>query len=81
MKTVSLQEARSQLSSLVDEAANGHAFIIEKDGKAVVQVVPVNEAPKKLRRVGFLDGKFQVPDDFDTMNAKEIEAMFHGIDE
>lgn len=81
MKTVSLQEAHSHLSRLVDEAANGDAFVIEKDGKPVVKVVPVEDAPKKKRRVGFLDGKFPLPHDFDTMNAKEIEAMFYGTSE
>ncbi|MBP2548245.1 prevent-host-death family protein [Neorhizobium galegae] len=78
MKTVSLQEARSQLSSLVDEAANGEAFIIEKDGKPVVKVVPVEDAPKKKRRAGFLKGQASLPDDFDSIYAKEIEDMFYG---
>ncbi|WP_377297572.1 type II toxin-antitoxin system Phd/YefM family antitoxin [Rhizobium sp. SGZ-381] len=78
MKTVSLQEARSQLSSLVDKAANGEAFIIEKDGKPVVKVVPVEDAPKKKRRAGFLKGQASLPDDFDSIYAKEIEDMFYG---
>lgn len=78
MKTVSLQEAHSHLSRLVDEAANGDAFVIEKDGKPVVKVVPVEDAPKKKRRAGFLKGQASLPDDFDSMYAKEIEDMFYG---
>ncbi|MCY1664912.1 type II toxin-antitoxin system Phd/YefM family antitoxin [Rhizobium sp. SL86] len=80
MKTVSLQEARSDLPRLVDEAANGKAFVIEKDGKPVVKVVPVEEKPvsKSKRRLGFLEGRFPVPDDFDRMFAREIEEMFYG---
>jgi prevent-host-death family protein len=78
MKTVSLQEARSHLSRLVDEAANGDAFVIEKDGKPVVKVVPVEDAPKKKHRAGFLKGQASLPDDFDSMYAKEIEDMFYG---
>jgi len=35
------------------------------------------EEPGK-RRIGFLDGQFKVPDDFDTMFAEEIEEMFSG---
>ncbi|MNL87334.1 hypothetical protein D3C87_2164400 [compost metagenome] len=50
----------------------------------MVKVVPLEEAPadapKKKRRIGFLDGQFSVPDDFDTMFAKEIEDMFYGED-
>ncbi len=36
-------------------------------------------APKK-RRIGFMEGMFTTPDDFDTMMAKEIEEMFYGGD-
>jgi hypothetical protein len=32
----------------------------------------------KSRRIGFMKGQFSVPDDFDTMFAKEIEEMFYG---
>lgn len=82
MKTVNLKDAQTHLSRLVDEAANGEAFVIAKDGKAMVQVMPlpVDEKPvsKTKRRLGFLEGQFSVPDDFDTMFAKEIEEMFYG---
>ncbi|WP_430250574.1 type II toxin-antitoxin system Phd/YefM family antitoxin [Neorhizobium sp. DAR64860/K0K1] len=84
MKTVSIQEAEENLSQLVDEAANGEPFVIAKAGKPLVTVVAVDEAatpevtePKK-RRIGFLKGQISVPDDFDTVFAKEIEDMFHG---
>ena len=36
------------------------------------------ETPKVFRRLGMLDGQFNVPDDFDTMFADEIEEMFYG---
>jgi hypothetical protein len=32
----------------------------------------------KIGRIGFLDGQIEVPDDFDTMGAEEIEEMFYG---
>ncbi|MDR7117706.1 hypothetical protein [Caulobacter sp. BE254] len=32
--------------------------------------------PGQIRRLGFLDGEFAIPDDFDTMDAEEIRAMF-----
>ena len=84
MKTVSIQEAEENLSQLVDEAANGEPFVIARAGKPLVTVVAVDEAaapevtgPRK-RRIGFLKGQISVPDDFDTVFAKEIEDMFHG---
>ena len=78
MKTVNIHEAKTHLSRLVEEAANGEAFVIAKAGKPLVKVVPLEEEPKKKRRVGFLKGQISVPDDFDTMFAKEIEEMFYG---
>ena len=45
----------------------------------MVKVVAIDAPePKKMRRIGFGDGKSKVPDDFDTMCAKEIEEMFYG---
>ena len=83
MKTVNIHEAKTHLSRLVEEAAKGEGFVIAKAGKPMVRVVPLEEAPaeepkKKKRRIGFLEGQFSVPDDFDTMFAKEIEEMFYG---
>lgn len=82
MKTVNIHEAKTHLSRLVEEAASGEGFVIAKAGKPMVKVVPLEEAPldtpKKKRRIGFLEGQFSVPDDFDTMFAKEIEEMFYG---
>jgi prevent-host-death family protein len=78
MKTVNIHEAKTHLSRLVEEAANGEEFVIAKAGKPMVRVVPIEEAPKKKRRAGFLKGYATIPDDFNTMLAKEIEEMFYG---
>ena len=75
MKTVSIEEAKTQLSELVDEATHGEAFIIAKDGKPLVKVSPV-ETPRKPVRLGSLAGQLQVPDDFDRMCEDEIAALF-----
>lgn len=77
-ETVNIHEAKTHLSRLVEDAAKGEAFVIAKAGKPLVKVVPLEETPKKKRRIGFLDGQFSVPEDFDTMFAKEIEEMFYG---
>ncbi|MGK6316120.1 type II toxin-antitoxin system Phd/YefM family antitoxin [Neorhizobium sp. DT-125] len=78
MKTVNIHEAKTHLSRLVEEAANGEGFVIAKAGKPMVKVVPLGEAPKKKRRAGFLKGYAQIPENFNTMFAKEIEEMFYG---
>jgi prevent-host-death family protein len=75
MRTVNIHEAKTNLSRLVDAAAKGESFIIAKAGKPLVKVVPV-DAPAVKKRLGFLEGQFTVPDDFDTMFQDEIEEMF-----
>lgn len=78
METVNIHEAKTHLSRLVDQAANGEAFVIAKAGKPMVKVVPL-DAPTggDIKRTGFLSGQIKVPNDFDTMGAKVIEALFH----
>ncbi len=79
MVTVNIHEAKTQLSKLVDRAAKGEPFIIAKAGKPLVKVVAL-DAPAAPRRLGFMEGQFNVPDDFDRMGQEEIEKLF-GIDE
>lgn len=79
LKVVNIHQAKTQLSRLVEEAASGHSFVIAKAGKPMVKVTRLDEAePKPKRKLGFAEGKWEVPDDFDTMFEKEIEEMFYG---
>lgn len=75
MTTVNIHEAKTHLSKLVDRAARGEPFVIAKAGRPLVRVTAL-EAPKAKRRLGFLAGEISVPEDFDTMGAAEIAALF-----
>jgi prevent-host-death family protein len=75
MNTVNIDEAKSQLSRLVDRAARGEAFVIAKAGKPLVKVSAL-DAPAEPTRLGFLEGEIEVPDDFDRMGEREIAALF-----
>jgi prevent-host-death family protein len=77
MQTVNIHEAKTHLSRLVDQAANGEPFVIAKAGKPLVKVMALN-APDagQTKRLGFLKGQIQVPDDFDLMGSHEIEQLF-----
>jgi len=79
MNVVNIHEAKTHLSKLVEQAAQGESFIIAKAGKPMVKVVAL-DAPvgKKIQRLDFMKGQFSVPDDFDTMMSTEIEQMFYG---
>ena len=49
VQIVDLQEAETQLSSLVDRAASGEEIVISKNGQPVAKLVAVPQ-PKKRRR-------------------------------
>lgn len=79
MQTVNIHEAKTHLSRLVEEAAKGEAFIIAKAGKPMVKVVSLGgDETGTQRRLGFMLGEIQVPEDFDRMGADEIEALYQG---
>lgn len=75
METINIHEAKTQLSKLVDEAVKGKPFVIAKAGKPLVKVMAL-DAPAAPKRIGFLEGEISVPDDFDSMGAAEIAALF-----
>jgi len=79
MQTVNIHEAKTQLSRLVEQAAQGEPFVIAKAGKPLVKVMALN-APEagQRRRLGFMAGQIAVPDDFDRMGSAEIERLFGG---
>ncbi len=79
MRTVNIHEAKTHLSRLIERAASGEPFIIAKAGRPLVKVMPI-DAPERgaERRLGFLAGQADVPDDFDGMGAVEIGRMFAG---
>ena len=77
MRTVNIHQAKTHLSRLVDEAAKGEPFVIAKAGKPLVKVVPIDApAAKQMKRLGFLRGRFKVPEDFDRMGEEEISRLF-----
>ena len=79
MRTYNIHEAKTQLSRLVEKAAEGDSFVIAKAGKPMVKVIALETPDASQRmRFGFLSGQIKVPDDFDTMGADEIEPLFAG---
>jgi prevent-host-death family protein len=75
--TVNIHEAKTHLSRLIEKAVKGETIIIAKAGKPLVKLTAIEPVDGK-RRLGGLEGKISVPNDFDTMMAKEIEEMFYG---
>ncbi len=79
MQTVNIHEAKTHLSRLIERAANGEPFIIAKAGRPMVKVTPIGAATgDAVRRLGFMSGQIETPDDFDTMGDEAIATLFDG---
>ncbi len=63
MSTVSVHEAKTHLSRLLQLVEAGEEVVIARAGKPVARLVPVVEMLAKVP--GHLKGKIVVPDDFD----------------
>jgi prevent-host-death family protein len=79
MRTYNIHEAKTQLSRLVEKAAEGESFVIAKAGKPMVKVIAIDAPERSQRkRFGFMAGQIEVPKDFNTMGADEIQESFVG---
>ncbi len=79
MKIVEIAKAKAHLDRLVEEAASGKPFVIAVAGTPMVKVSAIDSPCRpSRRRLGFLDGKVRVPDDFDQMGREEIDRRFAG---
>ena len=76
--TVELQEAETKLAELAESAANGEEVILVREGKPIARLTTLAvEKPK--RKLGGLEGMYDIPDDSNTMFDKEIDQMFYGL--
>jgi len=74
-KTLNLYEAKSQLSSLVEEAAAGAEIVIAKAGVPRARLVPLKA---RVRRPGGSKGRIRMARDFDSPLPADILAGFSG---
>ena len=75
-KVINLYEAKSQLSTLVEEAAAGEEIVIAKAGVPRARLVPVRTVTK--RRPGKWKGKIYIADDFDAPLPPDVLRAFEG---
>jgi len=77
MEMVSVYEAKTHLSRLLERVANGERIIISKSGKPVADLV-IHQATQV--RIGGLRGKLRYDDDDLEQPDPEIIEMFYGSD-
>ena len=80
MQQVNIHEAKTNLSKLIEKAVQGESFVIAKSGKPMVTVSAYAPPPDPAKRLGFLKGRLEVPEDFDSMGKEEIQTMFEGAE-
>lgn len=75
MQTVNIHEAKTQLSRFIDQATHGESIIIARAGRPVARLMPL-DSDKKTRQLGLGKTLYTLPENFDTLNADAIQAMF-----
>jgi prevent-host-death family protein len=73
-ETVTVSEAKTQLSSLIERVSGGEEIVIRRGQKPVAKIVRYDEAPIP-RKMGDLRGRIWMSDDFDEPD-EEIERLF-----
>jgi prevent-host-death family protein len=76
MQTVSLFNAKTHLSGLVEQIASGAEteITIARHGQPVARLVPVPPIDT-AKRIGIAAGQFDVPDDIDAHNQDILDMM------
>jgi len=75
MPTLNVHEAKTQLSKLLEAAEAGEDVVIARAGTPVVRLVLVTQARRKL---GLMQGRFKVPEDFDAPLDEKLLDLFEG---
>lgn len=77
MPIFNMHGAKSQLSKLVERAANGEEVIIARNRKAIARIVPLEQPKGKRRKPGIWKGKIWMAPDFDEL-PEDIMKAFRG---
>ena len=79
ISSVTLYEAKTHMSSLVDRAAAGEEIIISKHGRPLAKLVPLRDVAR--RRPGRAKAKIKMSADFDAPLPKALLDAFLGAGE
>jgi antitoxin (DNA-binding transcriptional repressor) of toxin-antitoxin stability system len=77
MRKVNIYEAKTKLSQLVEEAASGRDVVIARAGRPVARLTRLVGTTRR-RRLGVLDGRFRIPDDFNRPLPDSVLRSFEG---
>ena len=72
---MNIHEAKTGLSKLVERVEAGEEIVIARAGRPVAKLVAWKPG-RARRRLGLLDGKFTIPDDFNRPLPESLLRMF-----
>ena len=76
-RQVNIHEAKTGLSKLVERVEAGEEIVIARAGTPVAKLIALKPA-RARRRLGLLDGKFEIPDDFNRPLPESLLKAFEG---
>ena len=77
MRSVNMHEAKTNLSRLAEDVANGEEIIVAKAGKPKMKLSPIDKDKKPLK-FGLLKNKIKISSDFDAPLPKDLLDKFSG---
>jgi len=76
MRTVNIYEAKTHLSRLLEQVANGEEIVIARAGRPLAKLVAYRE-DENPREPGYWHGRVHIDEDFDVL-PDAIAAAFRG---
>ncbi len=74
-RQVNIHEAKTGLSKLVERVEAGEEIVIARAGTPVAKLVGLKPG-RARRRLGLLDGRFKIPDDFNRPLPESLLRTF-----
>lgn len=75
---VSIHEAKTHLSRLLNQVMAGEEVIVARSGVPVARILPIERGSAK-RQAGSAKGKFTIVDDFAGALPADVQAEFEGV--
>lgn len=75
MESVNICDAKTRWSQLIDRAAAGEDVVVSRNGKPLVRITQLADAPRRIK-FGVLKGKLRVGADFDAPLPEDVLAAF-----
>ena len=75
-KTVTIHQAKTNLSKLIEQACSGQEIVIARGSEPVVRLVALRKKPKTREAFGIFKGEFHVgPEFFEPLPDDELDAF------